>query len=65
VKHLAYYSDQDAKVFQELKAAGKAFGMPTTLLIDGNGCEIGEMAGPAEWSTPDGVALVRAAIALP
>ena len=31
VMHLAYYSDQSAKVFQELKLAGKAFGMPTTL----------------------------------
>ncbi len=34
VSHLAYYSDDSAKVFQELKAAGKAFGMPTTLLVD-------------------------------
>jgi thiol-disulfide isomerase/thioredoxin len=65
VKHLAYYFDQDAKVFQELKAAGKAFGMPTTLLVDGFGCEIGEMAGPAEWSSPEGLAVVRAAIATP
>jgi thiol-disulfide isomerase/thioredoxin len=62
VKHLAYYSDQSAKVFQDLKAAGKAFGMPTTLIVDRSGCEIGEMAGPAEWSSPDGVKLVRAAL---
>ena len=34
VKHLAYYSDPSAKVFQELKSAGKAFGMPTTLIVD-------------------------------
>ena len=34
VTHLAYYSDQSAKVFQELKLAGKAFGMPTTLIVD-------------------------------
>jgi len=62
VSHLAYYSDQSAKVFQELKAAGKAFGMPTTLIIDGGGCEIGEMAGPAEWASADGVKLVSAAV---
>ena len=31
VTHLAYYSDPSAKVFQDLKLAGKAFGMPTTL----------------------------------
>jgi thiol-disulfide isomerase/thioredoxin len=62
VTHLAYYSDQSAKVFQDLKAAGKAFGMPTTLLVDGVGCEIGEVAGPAEWASEDGVKLVSAAI---
>jgi thiol-disulfide isomerase/thioredoxin len=62
VGHLAYYSDQSAKVFQDLKMAGKAFGMPTTLIVDPSGCEIGEMAGPAEWSSGDGLKLVRAAI---
>jgi thiol-disulfide isomerase/thioredoxin len=62
VKHLAYYSDQSAKVFQDLKSAGKAFGMPTTLIIDRSGCEIGEMAGPTEWASPDGVKLMSAAL---
>ena len=62
VSHLAYYSDPSAKVFQELKLAGKAFGMPTTLLIDRSGCEIGEMAGPAEWASADGVKLVSATL---
>jgi thiol-disulfide isomerase/thioredoxin len=62
VTHLAYYSDQSAKAFQDLKAAGKAFGMPTTLLVDGAGCEIGAMAGPAEWASSDGIMLVNAAI---
>jgi hypothetical protein len=37
--------------------------MPTTLLIDRSGCEIGNMAGPAEWASDDGVKLVSAAIA--
>jgi thiol-disulfide isomerase/thioredoxin len=63
VKHLAYFSDQSAKVFQELKLAGKAFGMPTTLIIDRSGCEIGTMAGPAAWASPGGVKLMAAAIA--
>jgi thiol-disulfide isomerase/thioredoxin len=62
VTHLAYYSDQSAKVFQELKMAGKAIGMPTTLIIDPSGCEIGEMAGPAEWASEDGIKLVNAAV---
>ena len=62
VTNLAYYSDDSAKVFQELKLAGKAFGMPTTLIVDRSGCEIGEMAGPAEWASADGVKLVSAAV---
>ena len=65
VKHLSYYSDPSAKVFQDLKSAGKAFGMPTTLIIDRSGCEIGEMAGPAEWASADGVKLVSAVVGNP
>jgi thiol-disulfide isomerase/thioredoxin len=62
VTHLAYYSDPTAKVFQDLKLAGKAFGMPTTVLVSPSGCELGTMAGPAEWASEDGVRLVSAAI---
>jgi thiol-disulfide isomerase/thioredoxin len=63
--HLAYYSDSSARVFEDLKTAGKAFGMPTTLIVDRSGCEIGDMAGPAEWASDDGVKLVSAAISSP
>jgi thiol-disulfide isomerase/thioredoxin len=59
---LGYYADSSAKVFQDLKAIGKAFGMPTTLLIDRNGCELGTLAGPAEWASEDAVKLIEAAL---
>ncbi len=62
VSKLAYYSDASARIFQSLKAADRAFGMPTTLLIDKNGCELAYLAGPAEWSSEDAVKLVRAAL---
>ena len=62
VNRLAYYADPSAKVFQDLKLVGRAFGMPTTLLVDPAGCEIGTAAGPAEWASEDGVKLVRAAL---
>ena len=65
ITHLAYYSDDSAHVYEDLKTAGKAFGMPTTVLVDQVGCEIGNMAGPAEWSSPDGVKLVSAAVTIP
>jgi thiol-disulfide isomerase/thioredoxin len=62
IRHLAYYADPSAKAFQDLKAAGKAFGMPTTLLMDPQGCELGELAGPAAWASDDAVKLVEAAL---
>jgi thiol-disulfide isomerase/thioredoxin len=62
ISHLAYYADNSAKIFQDLKAAGRALGMPTTLLIDKQGCEIATLAGPAEWASGDAVALITAAL---
>ena len=62
VNRLAYYADPSAQVFQDLKLAGRAFGLPTTVLVDAAGCEIGTVAGPAEWASQDGISLVRAAI---
>src|SRR6185437_198892 len=59
---LGYFSDQKAKVFQDLKAIGRALGMPTSVLVDGHGCEIATIAGPAEWNSDDAVKLIEAAI---
>lgn len=65
IKRLGYFADPSAKVFQDLKAIGKAVGMPTTLLIDPNGCELGVLAGPAEWASDDAIRLIEAATARP
>jgi thiol-disulfide isomerase/thioredoxin len=62
IKKLAYYTDPSAKIFQDLKVIGKAFGMPTTLLVDANGCELGTLAGPAEWASDDALKLIEAAL---
>jgi thiol-disulfide isomerase/thioredoxin len=62
VKALTRYHDVSARVFSDLKGAGKAFGMPTTILIDKNGCELANLAGPAEWAGPDAFAVVKAAL---
>ena len=61
IKGLGYFADPSAKVFQDLKAIGKALGMPTTLLIDPQGCELGTLAGPAEWASDDAIKLIEAA----
>jgi thiol-disulfide isomerase/thioredoxin len=60
--NLGYYSDQKAKVFQDLKNIGKALGMPTSVLVDAKGCEIGNIAGPAEWASDDALKLLKAAV---
>ncbi|MGL4441180.1 MAG: TlpA family protein disulfide reductase, partial [Bosea sp. (in: a-proteobacteria)] len=62
IRKLAYYSDPEAKVFQELKRAGQAVGMPTTLLIDAKGCQLGVLHGPAEWHSDDARRLIMAAM---
>jgi len=59
---LGYFSDQNAKVFQDLKAIGRALGMPTSVLVDGQGCEIATLAGPAEWESDDAIKLITAAV---
>jgi thiol-disulfide isomerase/thioredoxin len=59
---LAYFNDQKAKVFQDLKSIGRALGMPTSVLVDAQGCEIGTIAGPAEWASDDAMKLIKAAV---
>ncbi|MBR0796929.1 TlpA family protein disulfide reductase [Bradyrhizobium jicamae] len=59
---LSYFSDQKAKVFQDLKNIGKALGMPTSVLVDAKGCEIANIAGPAEWASDDAITLLKAAV---
>ena len=63
IRHLAFYADPKADIFQTLKRAGKAVGLPTTILVDSAGCELGAMAGPAEWDSEDAKKLISAAIA--
>ena len=59
--HLALYTDPSGKLFSKLKAVG----MPTTLLLDREGREIGRLVGPADWDSPEALALIKAAIAAP
>jgi hypothetical protein len=61
VKNLAFYSDPTLGVLNALKRRGLAIGLPTTLLVDGKGCRIGIIEGPAAWDSPDAKALIRAA----
>jgi thiol-disulfide isomerase/thioredoxin len=55
VKNLKLYVDQTTRSGSALKAIG----MPTTILIDAQGREIGRLPGPAEWDSDAAKQLVR------
>ena len=59
IKSLVLHIDETAKAATALKA----FGMPTTLLLNRQGKEIGRLTGPAEWNSDDAIRLIKAAIA--
>jgi len=61
VTSLKLYADPTTRAGSALKAIG----MPTTILIDPQGREIGRLPGPAEWDTADAKALIASAIAAP
>jgi thiol-disulfide isomerase/thioredoxin len=63
VKSLLYYEDPTTNVFQKLRGAGRAPGLPSTILVDRDGCELGFLPGPAEWASEDALALIRAVLA--
>ncbi|RUU12311.1 TlpA family protein disulfide reductase [Mesorhizobium sp. M7A.T.Ca.TU.009.01.3.2] len=62
VATLGYYRDSTMALFNDLKKRGLALGLPVTMLIDGEGCLIAHMNGPAEWSGPDARRLVETAL---
>ena len=60
VKSLARYADPSGDSFESLRLAGKALGLPASLLIDKEGCELGVVAGPVNWDSDDAAKLVEA-----
>lgn len=57
--HLPLYTDPSGRLFATLKAVG----MPTTLIIDRSGKEIARLVGPADWASPEAIAVIEAAMA--
>jgi thiol-disulfide isomerase/thioredoxin len=60
LKSLRIYVDPTLKAPITLKALG----VPTTLLINHEGKEIGRYAGPAEWDSPPIIGIIRQQLAL-
>jgi thiol-disulfide isomerase/thioredoxin len=59
LKHLGIYVDSSGKASRDLGAVG----LPTTLLLDREGRELGRLVGPAEWDSPEVVAFIRGHLA--
>jgi hypothetical protein len=49
-------------VLKGLKKKGRAPGLPSTVLFDENGCELGFLLGPADWASADALNLIDAAL---
>lgn len=61
IKSLATYIDSSGGATRDLGVAG----LPTTLLIDRQGQELGRKIGPAEWDSPEVLDLIRGYLAAP
>lgn len=55
LEHLGIYLNPKG----EVQRAMGVIGLPTTILIDSRGREVGRLAGPAEWMAPEAQALIR------
>jgi hypothetical protein len=62
VKNLPLHRDPTTDIFQAIRQRGLGLGLPVTILVDENGCQLGHMAGPAEWDSEDAKALISAAV---
>jgi thiol-disulfide isomerase/thioredoxin len=60
VKALKRYADPSGDAFETLRRDGKALGLPVTLVIDKDGCEVGSIEGGAKWDSAEAQALVGA-----
>ncbi|WP_449254876.1 thiol:disulfide interchange protein TlpA [Bosea sp. (in: a-proteobacteria)] len=65
VTALPFYGDPQAATFQALRKAHKVEGMPVSIIVDGSGCELGIIQGPADWASADSKALMGAAAGRP
>jgi thiol-disulfide isomerase/thioredoxin len=61
ISGLGVYVDKADAATRALKLDG----LPTTLLIDRNGQELGRITGPAEWDSAEMVGLIKSFIASP
>ena len=59
VAALARYADPSGDALEKLRLSGDALGLPTTLIVDKEGCEIGVVSGAAKWDSPDALTAAK------
>ena len=59
---LELYVDPSAGLLGELRNLGITPGLPTSILLNEEGCIMGVLQGPANWGGPDAIGLIGAAI---
>ncbi len=64
MENLPLLADPTFAAFERLKANGVALGLPVTLLLDGEGCEVAVLQGPAEWASDAAFSMIESLIAL-
>ena len=62
IDHLSAYTDPEGRALPLVRTQTGTAGLPTTLLIDAKGCEIGVLKGPAAWASEDGKRLIGAVL---
>jgi thiol-disulfide isomerase/thioredoxin len=60
VKALERFADPSGDAFESLRKDGKALGLPVSLLIDKDGCEVASVAGALKWDSAVAAALIGA-----
>jgi len=58
--NLTLYRDTSMAIFQQVRRQGLAPGLPTTLLLDGQGCLVASFIGSAPWGGSDALAFITA-----
>ncbi|WP_127144175.1 TlpA disulfide reductase family protein [Pelagibacterium montanilacus] len=62
--NLALYADPSYKVFERLRNEAVTLGLPATVLLDEEACEVAVLQGPAHWDSADGDRVIETLLSL-
>lgn len=56
--NLSLYVEPSTRIVSDLQSPG----LPATILVDREGRELGRLLGPADWASPEAIALIKATL---